>query len=85
MTDRKAGQVAFRVATGTASQAGVSRRPTDSSDDVTKEESKQKSHSPHGLPLSAEEYEQLKSRARFIKTARTPIAQRDPSIADVKE
>jgi hypothetical protein len=48
-------------------------------------ERKEKKHSPHGLPLSNEEYERLKSRARYTKATKTSIAQQDPSTANIEE
>jgi hypothetical protein len=84
MAEGKPPQTAFRVSRGSASQAGVSHRPTDSTPGIV-EENQPKKHSPHGLPISAEEYERLKSRARYAGREKTSIAQEDPALDKTEE
>ena len=80
MAEGKAAPVVFKVSSGTASQAGVSRRPQDCVQ-VVEKDTQEKRHTPHGLPVSNEKYELLKSKARYVVPEKTSIAQRDPSVA----
>jgi hypothetical protein len=84
MAEDKPAQATFKVSRGTASQAAVSHRPTDSAPAI-EDETQPKKHSPHGLSISAEEYERLKSRARYAGGSSRSIAQQDPAIDKIEE
>jgi len=69
---------------GTATRPAVSHRPVDDSSETPREDAPGKS-TPHGLPISSEDYERLKSRARFEKRSKSSIGHQDPSVTSDRE
>jgi hypothetical protein len=69
---------------GAATQAAVPHRPVDDSSETPSKDTPVKS-TPLGLPISSEDYERLKSRARFEKSSESAIGHQDSSVTSDRE
>jgi hypothetical protein len=69
---------------GAATQAAVPHRPVDDSSETPSKDAPVKS-TPLGLPISSEDYERLKSRARFEKPSTSSIGHQDSSVTSDRE
>jgi hypothetical protein len=69
---------------GAATQGAVSHRPIDDAPEAPSKDGPVK-HTPHGLPISSEDYERLKTRARFQKPSASSIGHQDSSVTSDRE
>jgi hypothetical protein len=69
---------------GAATQGAVSHRPIDDASEAPSKDGPVK-HTPHGLPISSEDYERLKTRARFQKSSASSIGHQDSSVTSDRE
>ena len=74
----------WRGTRGTATLPALSHRPVDDSSEAPSKDTPSKSR-PHGLPISSEDYEGLKSRARFEKPSTSSVGHQGPSVTSDRE
>lgn len=69
---------------GAATQGGVSHHPVDDASQAPSKKGPFK-HTPHGLPISSEDYERLKTRARFQRSSESSIGHQDSSVTSDRD